>query len=107
MKSTGIVRRIDDLGRVVLPVELRRTLDLEVRDPVEIFIEGDAIVLRKYDAACLFCGATRELLSRPGKADLPELSSPASGGNKRINRLPHTKHMRQPFLYTYTRKPRV
>ncbi len=61
MKSTGIVRRIDDLGRVVLPVELRRTLDLEVRDPVEIFIEGDAIVLRKYDAACLFCGATREL----------------------------------------------
>lgn len=47
MKSTGIVRRIDDLGRVVLPVELRRTLDLEVRDPVEIFIEGDAIVLRK------------------------------------------------------------
>ena len=65
MKSTGIVRRIDDLGRVVLPVELRRTL--EVRDPVEIFIEGDAIVLRKYDAACLFCGATRELLSYRGK----------------------------------------
>ena len=62
MKSTGIVRRIDDLGRVVLPVELRRTLDLE-----EIFIEGDAIVLRKYDAACLFCGATRELLSYRGK----------------------------------------
>ena len=63
MKSTGIVRRIDDLGRVVLPIEL----DLEVRDPVEIFIEGDAIVLRKYDAACLFCGATRELLSYRGK----------------------------------------
>ena len=63
MKSTGIVRRIDDLGRVVLPVELRRTLNLEVRDPVEIFIDGDAIVLRKYDAACLFCGAPRDLLS--------------------------------------------
>lgn len=54
-------------GTVVLPIELRRTLDLEVRDPVEIFIEGDAIVLRKYDAACLFCGATRELLSYRGK----------------------------------------
>ena len=67
MKSTGIVRRIDDLGRVVLPVELSRTLNLEVRDPVEIFIEGDAIVLRKYDATCLFCGATRELLSYRGK----------------------------------------
>ena len=67
MKSTGIVRRIDDLGRVVLPVELRRTLNLEVRDPVEIFIDGDAIVLRKYDAACLFCGAPRDLLSYRGK----------------------------------------
>ena len=67
MKATGIVRRIDELGRVVLPVELRRTLNLEVRDPVEIFIDGDAIVLRKYDAACLFCGGTRELLSYRGK----------------------------------------
>ena len=67
MKSTGIVRRIDELGRVVLPIELRRTLNLEVRDPVEIFIEGDTIVLRKYDAACLFCGTTRELLSYRGK----------------------------------------
>ena len=67
MKSTGIVRRIDDLGRVVLPVELRRTLNLEVRDPVEIFIDGDAIVLRKYDAACLFCGAPRDLRSYRGK----------------------------------------
>ena len=67
LKSTGIVRPVDNLGRIVLPIELRRTLDLEVRDPVEIFIEGDAIVLRKYDAACLFCGATRELLSYRGK----------------------------------------
>ena len=68
MKSTGIVRRIDELGRVVLPIELRRTLNLEVRDPVEIFIEGDAIVLRKYNAACLFCGATRDLLAYRGKS---------------------------------------
>lgn len=67
MKSTGVVRRIDDLGRVVLPIELRRTLNLEVRDPVEIFIEGETIVLRKYDVGCLFCGAPRELLSYRGK----------------------------------------
>jgi AbrB family transcriptional regulator, transcriptional pleiotropic regulator of transition state genes len=67
MKSTGIVRKIDELGRVVLPIELRRTLNLEVRDPVEIFIDGDSIVLRKYDAACLFCGAPRNLLSYRGK----------------------------------------
>lgn len=59
MKATGIVRRIDELGRVVLPVELRRTLELEVRDSVEIFVEGDAIVLRKVQASCVFCGGTR------------------------------------------------
>ncbi len=56
MKATGIVRRIDELGRVVLPIELRRTMNLSVRDPVEIFIEGESIVLRKFEAACLFCG---------------------------------------------------
>ena len=56
MKTTGIVRRIDELGRVVLPVELRRTLGLDVRDPVEIFVEEDAIVLRKYQPNCIFCG---------------------------------------------------
>ncbi|MBR6115471.1 MAG: AbrB/MazE/SpoVT family DNA-binding domain-containing protein [Oscillospiraceae bacterium] len=67
MKSTGIVRRIDELGRVVLPIELRRTMNLEVRDPVEIFKEGDAIVLRKYEAACLFCGDSHQLTVFRGK----------------------------------------
>lgn len=67
MKATGIVRKIDELGRVVLPIELRRTLNLEVRDPVEIFMEGDAIVLRKYEAACVFCGGTRHLTVFRGK----------------------------------------
>lgn len=67
MKSTGIVRRIDDLGRVVLPVELRRTLKLEVHDPLEIYIEGDTVVLRKYGAGCVFCGDTREPLTYRGK----------------------------------------
>ena len=63
MKSTGIVRKIDELGRVVLPIELRRTLDLEVKDPVEIFVEDDSIILRKYGASCLFCGGSRNLSS--------------------------------------------
>ena len=67
MKATGIVRRIDELGRVVLPIELRRTMHLEVRDPVEIFMEGDAIVLRKYEAACLFCGGGHQLTTFRGK----------------------------------------
>ena len=67
MKSTGIVRRIDELGRVVLPIELRRTMGLEVKDPVEIFMDGDAIVLRKYEAACLFCGGTKNLTAFRGR----------------------------------------
>ena len=67
MKATGIVRRIDELGRVVLPIELRRTMNLEVRDPVEIFLDGESIVLRKYEAACLFCGGTHNLTSFRGK----------------------------------------
>ena len=67
MKSTGIVRRIDELGRVVLPIELRRTMNLEVRDPVEIYMEGDSIVLRKYEASCLFCGGSHSLTVFRGK----------------------------------------
>ena len=67
MKSTGIVRRIDELGRVVHPIELRRTMNLEVRDPVEIFMEGDSIVLRKVESACLFCGGIRQLTEFRGK----------------------------------------
>ena len=67
MKATGIVRRIDELGRVVLPIELRRTMNLEVRDPVEIFMEGESIVLRKYEAACLFCGGGHQLTTFRGK----------------------------------------
>ena len=67
MKSTGIVRKIDELGRVVLPIELRRTMNLEVRDPVEIYMEGDSIVLRRYEASCLFCGGVRQLTEFRGK----------------------------------------
>ena len=67
MKATGIVRKIDELGRVVLPIALRRTMNLDVRDPVEIFLDGDSIVLRKYEAACLFCGGTHNLTSFRGK----------------------------------------
>ena len=48
MKSTGIVRKVDDLGRIVLPIELRRTLDINERDSIEIFVDGNQIVLKKY-----------------------------------------------------------
>lgn len=67
MKATGIVRKVDELGRIVLPVELRRTLDIEERDPVEIYLDGDKIILQKYEPACLFCGSSHALTSYRGK----------------------------------------
>ena len=57
MKSTGIIRRIDDLGRVVLPIELRKTLALSSKDTVEIYVDNNTIVLKKYEPTCIFCGS--------------------------------------------------
>lgn len=61
MKSTGIVRKVDELGRIVLPIELRRTLDIEIRDSIEIYVENDAIILKKYEPTCIFCGNNENL----------------------------------------------
>ena len=58
MKSTGIVRRVDELGRIVLPIELRRILDIGEKDALEIFVEGSTIVLKKYRPTCVFCDNT-------------------------------------------------
>ena len=55
MKSTGVVRRIDDLGRIVLPIEIRKNLNIGNRDAVEIFIDEDKVILKKYEPACIFC----------------------------------------------------
>ena len=63
MKATGIVRRIDELGRIVLPIELRRTMDIEDRDRVEIYLEEDLIIVRKFEQTCLFCGTARNLIA--------------------------------------------
>lgn len=63
MKKTGIVRKVDELGRVVLPIELRRNMDIEVRDSLEIYVDGDSIILKKYQPACIFCGSTKNLTS--------------------------------------------
>jgi len=57
MKSTGIVRKIDELGRIVLPIELRRTLSIGERDSLEIFVDDEAIILKKVTAQCVFCGS--------------------------------------------------
>lgn len=55
MKSTGIVRRVDELGRIVLPIELRRTLDIAEKDSLEIYVDSEQIILKKYLPACIFC----------------------------------------------------
>ena len=67
MKSTGIVRRVDELGRVVLPIELRRTLRIEDKDSLEIYVDGEMIVLRKYEPACIFCGNAENIETFRGK----------------------------------------
>lgn len=56
MKSTGIVRKVDELGRVVLPIELRRTLGIDEKDALEIYVDEEKIILKKYEPACVFCG---------------------------------------------------
>ncbi len=67
MKSTGIVRKVDELGRVVLPIELRRTLDINEKDSLEIFVEGSQVILKKYEPACIFCQSSNDVAVFCGK----------------------------------------
>ena len=67
MKSTGIVRKVDELGRIVLPIELRRTLDIAERDELEIYLDDDKVILRKYEPSCIFCGSSCGLVSYHGR----------------------------------------
>ncbi len=60
MHDTGIVRRVDDLGRIVIPMELRRTLGINVKDPMAIYVEGDRIILQKHRDACAICGSASD-----------------------------------------------
>ena len=75
MKSTGIVRRIDDLGRIVLPIELRRTLDIGERETMEIFVDGSSVVLKKYRPTCIFCDSARDIAIFKGKNICPKCLS--------------------------------
>lgn len=67
MKSTGIIRKVDELGRIVLPIEIRRTLDIAERDELEIFMDNDQIVLQKFEPSCIFCSSSQGLVSYRGK----------------------------------------
>ncbi|MCJ7691705.1 MAG: AbrB/MazE/SpoVT family DNA-binding domain-containing protein [Clostridiaceae bacterium] len=67
MKSTGVVRRVDELGRIVIPIELRRTLDIVEKDALEIYVDGEMIMLKKYQPACIFCGEVKDVVNYRGK----------------------------------------
>ena len=62
MKATGMVRRVDELGRIVLPAEIRQAMDINVKDSLEIYTNGDTIVLQKYQQSCVFCTADEDLV---------------------------------------------
>ena len=67
MKSTGIVRKIDELGRIVLPIELRRTLEIGERDALEIYVESSSVVLQKFRPSCVFCDGSKDIETYKGK----------------------------------------
>ena len=67
MKSTGIVRKVDELGRVVLPIELRRILNIKEKDSLEIFVDDEKVILKKYEPADIFTGAMDDLIDYKGK----------------------------------------
>lgn len=72
MKSTGIVRQVDKLGRIVLPMELRKILNIDHKDALEIFTENNMVVLRKYEPSCIFCGSATNVTTYKGKNICPE-----------------------------------
>lgn len=67
MKATGIIRKVDELGRVVVPIELRNKLNINVKDEVEIYVDGSSIVLKKFEPNCIFCGNTKNLIEYKDK----------------------------------------
>ena len=72
MKSTGIVRKVDELGRIVLPSEMRRTLDIAEKDALEIYVDGESIILSKYQPACVFCENAKNVIAFKGKNICPD-----------------------------------
>ena len=79
MKSTGIVRKVDELGRIVLPIELRRTYDLAVKGAVEIYTEDDKIILKKFQRTCIFCGSKEQVVEFKDKSVCTECMNELKG----------------------------
>lgn len=74
MKSTGIIRRVDELGRVVIPIELRNQFNIVEKDPIEIYVDGSSIILKKFESNCIFCGNNKDLLNYNDKLICKECS---------------------------------
>ncbi len=67
MKATGIVRQVDELGRIVLPIEIRRTFGIKQKDSIEIYTDEEHIILKKYEPACIFCGKEKQMFTYKGR----------------------------------------
>ena len=67
MKSTGIIRKMDELGRVVIPIEIRNQFGIAEKDPMEIYVDGSSIILKKYEPNCIFCGSSKKLIDYQGR----------------------------------------
>ena len=72
MKSTGIVRKVDELGRIVIPREIRNKFEIAEKDPLEIYVDGSSIILKKYEPNCIFCGNSKNLISFKDKLVCPK-----------------------------------
>lgn len=82
MKATGIVRQVDNLGRVVLPKELRSTFEIDAGDGLEIFVDGETIILKKYEPECVFCGDAKDVTDYKGRNICQSCRQELKGGRK-------------------------
>ncbi len=78
MKSTGIIRKVDELGRVVIPIEIRNKFNIVEKDPIEIYVDGSSIILKKFEPNCIFCGNTKDLVSYKDKLICPKCAKQIS-----------------------------
>ena len=83
MKSTGIIRRVDELGRVVIPIELRNQFGINEKDPIEIYVDGSSIILKKFAPNCIFCGDDKNLNKYKDKLICNKCINKISGINKK------------------------
>lgn len=67
MKDTGMIRKLDELGRIVIPIEIRNKFNLIEKKQMEIYVEDSCIILKKFEPSCVFCGDTEDLDEFKGK----------------------------------------